>query len=517
MISAKSKTISNEHLFLQSLRAGLYLLIALLALMNHFFQGAFLNWPLMQNFYLVSAVGIILHLSGLFMGSYQIWKNRFFITSFVVDLALLSYLLFQTELNQSLFLFLDLLVILVCGLVYGITGALILASGFSIATTLILALGPEMKSLSFFFLLILNNLAYFSVATISGYLADQLESQGIRLSSLKKLHQSIVETIPSGILTIDVSGKILQANPVVAKIFFQSDFLGESIENLIPDFLWKSRVNKGKYQKHLKLSNQEEKVLDLQVISQKTSGEESYLVLLDDKTEIRKLEFAVRESEKLAAVGQLAAGIAHEIRNPLAGISGSIELLSEHVQNEDDKKLNKIILKEIDRLNVLVGDFLDFAKPEKKPTESHDVSRVLNEVLDIVKLDPKLPTEVQVVREIDSDLFLICEPSKLKQAFLNIVMNAYQAMEKSPTRQLKVQAHRQEKWVEVKIKDSGQGMDEATRQKMFIPFHTTKAKGTGLGLAITLKIFDLHQAQIFVESEKQKGTSFEIRLPFSLV
>jgi len=131
---------------------------------------------------------------------------------------------------------------------------------------------------------------------------------------------------------------------------------------------------------------------------------------------VRKLEYAVRQSEKLAAVGQLAAGIAHEIRNPLAGISGSIELLSEQAQNETDKKLNRIILKEIDRLNRLVGDFLDFAKPEKPPVDILDIAPMLNEVLDVVSRDPKLRQDVKVERHVGEGLRMRVHMDKLKQA-----------------------------------------------------------------------------------------------------
>ncbi|MBX2993546.1 MAG: PAS domain-containing protein [Bdellovibrionaceae bacterium] len=503
-----------ERVMIQGLRTGIYVLIVLLALFQHLFQEQFFNWALLKHFYIASILGLCVHVASLVFSRAFFERRALVALTFLMDLALLSYLLYQTELNQSIFLFLDLLVILVCGLVFGTRGALILAAGFSISTTLILALGPEMKSLTFFFLLILNNLAFFSVAGISGLLADQLEAQGLSLSALRKINESIVETIPTGLLTVAGDGRLIQINPGATMIFGDVDLETSSVGALVPGFDWKSALGKGKVE-HLFQQGDDTKVFTVQVLPQNLPDQEAYLVLIEDQTQVRKLEYAVRQSEKLAAVGQLAAGIAHEIRNPLAGISGSIELLSEQAQNETDKKLNRIILKEIDRLNRLVGDFLDFAKPEKPPVDILDIAPMLNEVLDVVSRDPKLRQDVKVERHVGEGLRMRVHMDKLKQAILNIVINAYQAMEKSETANFKAKAEVRDGKVIVRFSDTGCGMDENTRKRMFEPFHTTKPKGTGLGLAITLKILELHRGQIFVESEKGKGTDFEVQFPLS--
>ncbi|MFN7729361.1 MAG: two-component system sensor histidine kinase NtrB [Bdellovibrio sp.] len=503
-----------ERVLIQGMRTGIYVLIVLLALFQHLFQEQFLNWVLLKHFYFAAIVGLCVHILSLIFAR-SFFERRLLVGfSFVLDLVLLSYLLYQTELNQSIFLFLDLLVILVCGMVFGTRGALMLAAGFSIATTLILALGPEMKSLTFFFLLILNNLAFFSVAAISGLLTDQLEAQGLSLSALRKINESIVETIPTGLLTVDVKGRVLQVNPGASDIFGELDFESATMATVIPGFSWREALGKGKVE-HVIQNEDDTKVYTVQVLNQNLPDQQAYLVLVEDQTQVRKLEYAVRQSEKLAAVGQLAAGIAHEIRNPLAGISGSIELLSEQTANETDKKLNKIILREIDRLNNLVGDFLDFAKPEKPPIEVHDIGPMLNEVLDVVSRDSKLRQDVVLERNITAGLLIRVHKDKLKQAFLNIVINAFQAMEKSEMARFSAKAEVRDKHVIIRFSDTGCGMEESTRKRMFEPFHTTKPKGTGLGLAITLKILELHRGQIFVESEKGKGTDFEIRFPLA--
>ncbi len=515
---------SSERLLVQGMRTGLYVLIVVLALFQHLSQEQFFNWELLKAFYVAALIGLSFH------GLSLIWLDPIFSqerpqkgalsahhllrASFAVDLLLLSYLLFKTDLNQSIFLFMDLIVILLCGMVFGARGALLLACGFSGLTTLILSLGPDLKSLTFFFLLILNNVAFFSVAALSGLLADQLEEHGLSLSALRKVNESIVETIPSGLMSLDEAGVVMSANPGASNIF--PELKNAELENssarlsdLLPGFDWQSNLNQGRL--HWVQERAGESIsLSLQVLSQPVETA-PFLLVVEDETQVKKLEFAVRQSEKLAAVGQLAAGIAHEIRNPLAGISGSVELLSQTAQNEDDRKLNRIILKEIDRLNHLISEFLDFAKPASIPVEIVDIAPLLNAVLDGILLHPKIRTDVVQERNIMSPMLLRAFPDQLRQVFLNIVLNAYQAMETSPEPVLKVMATTEEATLVIRFRDTGVGMKEETRKRMFEPFHTTKPKGTGLGLAITLKIIESHQGRIFVESALNQGTLIEIR------
>lgn len=508
----KQEKFPLERFLIQGSRTGLYALIVCLALFQHLFQDQFFNWNLLKSFYLTAAAGLAAHGLTLPAVNRLFANRRVMAATFGLDLLLLSYLLHQTELNQSIFLFMDLMIILLCGLVFGVRGALILASLFSVSSTLILSLGPEIKSLTFFFLLILNNLAFFSVAAISGLLADQLEAQGLSLSALRKINESIVETIPSGLLTVDAAGVVVQANPGASRIFDGIEAGTTRIEALLPGFDWKNALGAGKLD-WIRESGGESLSYALQVLPQEMPAEEAYLLVVEDQTEVKRLEFAVRQSEKLAAVGQLAAGIAHEIRNPLAGISGSIELLSHQSASDDDKKLSRIILREIDRLNLLISDFLDFAKPEKAPVEIVDLAPALNEVLDSVKLDQRLRAGIAQKRNIIAPLRMRAHPDKLKQAFLNIVINAYQAMDAAEKPEFAAEGFLEGGEIVLRFRDNGAGMSEETKKRMFEPFHTTKPKGTGLGLAITLKIIEGHRGRIFVESEMGKGTLFEIRFP----
>ncbi|MGZ3692588.1 MAG: two-component system sensor histidine kinase NtrB, partial [Pseudobdellovibrio sp.] len=234
--------------------------------------------------------------------------------------------------------------------------------------------------------------------------------------------------------------------------------------------------------------------------------------LVKDVTEVRQLELQKKQSEKMAAVGQLAAGIAHEIRNPLAGISGSIQLLSQDTQDETEKKLMKIIMKEIDRLNSLITEFLDYAKPEKIPDTKINAKEILDEVLLVCKRHPEVPADLAWNVQLQ-DGFILGFHEKLKQAFLNIVINGIQAMKDRPGAKYSISLAVAGDFVVLKLQDSGIGMSEETKRKMFEPFHTTKVKGTGLGLAITHKILENHKAVVVVNTEVNVGTEFVIKFP----
>ncbi len=208
----------------------------------------------------------------------------------------------------------------------------------------------------------------------------------------------------------------------------------------------------------------------------------------------------------------MAAGIAHEIRNPLAGISGSIQLLSQDTQDETEKKLMKIILKEIDRLNLLITEFLDYAKPEKIPDTKINIKDTIDDVLLMCKRHPEVaPDFIWDIQLKDAHTLGFHE--KLKQAFLNIVINGIQAMKNKPNARYAISLSEENDFVVLKLQDSGSGMSEDTKRKMFEPFHTTKAKGTGLGLAITHKILENHKAVVIVNTEINVGTEFIIKFP----
>jgi signal transduction histidine kinase len=217
-------------------------------------------------------------------------------------------------------------------------------------------------------------------------------------------------------------------------------------------------------------------------------------------------EAAVRRSERLAALGQLSAGLAHELRNPLGSIKGSADLLARSASHNDPmaKELAEIISVEVDRTNSLVTRFLDFARPLEPRREPTDVTTVIDRAV--------ARSRVAVVRDYDTSLpRLAIDPELMEQVFLNLVTNASQAS--APDAPITIRTREVEEQAEVSVTDHGCGIPADKIETIFNPFVTTKQNGVGLGLAIVAKIVDGHGGKMAVESEPGKGSTFRVLLP----
>lgn len=362
--------------------------------------------------------------------------------------------------------------------------------------------------------LALFNLSYISVIIVSGQLKDEIFGIQSDLSRVRRKSKSqaefskvLVEKIPLGLVVSRQNHQILLQNSFVSESL-QLD--NSDVIKLIDDSSSKNSSDI----KYKPVSHDEQRMYQFEKMNyfDDEINESLTISLIRDVTDLRKLEDQLKQKEKLAAIGQLAAGIAHEIRNPLAGISGSVQLLSTETNDPDQMKLMKIIIKEIDRLNNLITEFLEYAKPEKKPDQSVDTAQVLDEVIQNVKHHSALAGRVQWQLQF-STFKIMGFSEKLKQAFLNIVINAIQALENQENPRIKIFNSQENGFVTVSIQDNGAGMKPETLKRLFEPFHTTKIKGTGLGLAVTHKILEAHSAQVEVKSEVGVGTEFIIKFP----
>ena len=517
----------QERLLVQAIRIFCYFLVLILALTMALFQDGFFNWQLLEIFYSTVFVGLGFHALNLFFFNKLYSNQKWLLMSFWFDVILISILTVKSQLSQSLFLFLYLVFIVLSGLVTQKRGALLVALASSVAFSAASILGPDLKTMSMVFLLILNNISFFVVAWLAGYLSDQfinldqqLRAESLNLQTVRRLNELIVQTIPSGLINTNSEGEILLFNLGASEIFGSSLRPGANVLEFLPE-LPLDQKNVQQWPRELirsELSNdlggiELEKRLRVNRLSQEGAPgrEPTLLYVIEDLTEVRRLEEQVRQSEKLAAVGQLAAGIAHEIRNPLAGISGSIELLSQTSTNEDDRKLTKIILREIDRLNNLISEFLDYAKPERRVLDPVDLKLLLAEVLKLAASYEPKNLKLQNELATGPSRVIAGNRDKLKQAFLNIVINGFQALANCEQPKFEIFTKLDEGHITICLKDNGPGMTEAVRARVFEPFMTTKPKGTGLGLAVTHKILEAHSAQIEVESTVGVGTQFTIR------
>jgi two-component system sensor histidine kinase PilS (NtrC family) len=370
------------------------------------------------------------------------------------------------------------------------------------------------------------NLGILGGALLSSGLSLELQSlvktvEGTQedLRELRNLSDLLIENMGPGVLALSASGEIIRANRGAARIFETIGLIGKPLRDL-SDPLWEIvlRVKTAETHELEHVNIQGAPILLEAVISPiKGRGPEhrGWVVMLQDRTEVKNLEAALRQKDKLAAVGQLAAGIAHEIRNPLASISGSVQLLAGTLDTAtpEDKKLLAIIVKEIDRLNDLITEFLDYVRPDVVAKENVSLPNLLREVLEMVAQNPTLPRQVKQEFHFAGDCVIRGHHDKLKQAILNILINAYQAMDTSAEKNLHVEVRELEQFVELRIQDSGIGISRDRIGRIFEPFHTTKPKGTGLGLAITHKVLESHGAEVDVQSRVGEGTVFTLRFP----
>jgi len=230
------------------------------------------------------------------------------------------------------------------------------------------------------------------------------------------------------------------------------------------------------------------------------------------------MEVQMRRGERMAAIGALAAGIAHEIRNPLASMSGSIELLRTSPQvSADDSALMNIVTREIDRLNALITDLLDYANPHPRSMVSFDLALLVRETLEVFGRDPGLgelevrQEQVQGARDGD-EVVMVGDPSKLRQVLWNLLRNAADAASRGG-KHVTVRVSRHDKTAEFRVNDDGPGIPPEHLQRIFDPFFTTKSRGTGLGLATCHGIVTEHNGTIDVKSQPGRGTTFVVRLP----
>jgi two-component system sensor histidine kinase PilS (NtrC family) len=234
-------------------------------------------------------------------------------------------------------------------------------------------------------------------------------------------------------------------------------------------------------------------------------------VIFQDLTEMRAMEERVRRSEQLAELGRVAAGLAHELRNPLASMSGSVELLKGGGGlGQEERRLMDIVLREAARLDQLVTRFLEWSRPAPPRREATDLSRLLDETLAVFRNDPGA---ARVRLEADlGPAAAACDPDQMRQVFWNLLANAAQAMDGTGGR-IRVSCAADADGVRVVVADDGPGIEPSDLPRLFEPFFTTKREGTGLGLATVQRIVDAHGGTIEVESAPGRGAAFTVRLP----
>ena len=350
------------------------------------------------------------------------------------------------------------------------------------------------------------------VGALSLIFGDQLQRGAETLATTRRaaadllsLHQDIVRSLSSGLVTTSPEGTVLTLNQAAAEILriTASRVVGKPLDAILPgltaDAVRRADLVIGEVTLGVTVSP----LLDVhdQVIGR--------VVNFQDLTELRRLEQHVQRAARLATVGQLAAGVAHEIRNPLAAISGSIELLRTAPQaSEEDRTLMAIVNREILRLNALIDELLDYANPKPLQRVDIDGAVLIDETLQVAKADPAF-ADIAVTADIARPLPLTADPAKLRQVLWNLLRNAAD----SGGKHVQVSAAVDGERVAISFADDGAGMAEDQVGRIFDPFFTTKQRGTGLGLATCHGIVADHGGRIDVQTTLGKGTKMIVSLP----
>jgi len=231
------------------------------------------------------------------------------------------------------------------------------------------------------------------------------------------------------------------------------------------------------------------------------------------RQELQRMSEHVKRVEKMASLGEMAAGLAHEIKNPLASLSGSIQILREELgYNPEQDNLMRIVLRETDRLTSLVSDFLLFAKPPAGKRERFLLDEAIREVLELFQKNRAIEGNLVVEAQLDPDVWVKMDPVHLRQILWNLLLNAAEATDEDGKIRVETIVLQKSKHVDILISDNGAGISEEKIDAIFDPFYTTKNSGTGLGLSIVYRILGYYDSRLDVESELGQGTLVRFRL-----
>jgi len=374
------------------------------------------------------------------------------------------------------------------------------------------------------FLLFAHISAIFLTAALASYLAEQLRSTRERLSvrehdylALELLHESIVRSIDAGILTVDRFGRVTFCNEAAERILGTElpALLWQPVATAVPELARQLREGPGcqRFEAEIGARDGSKKRLRFAITNlfDRTGKDHGRLVAFEDLSEMRAMEEAIKRSERLAAIGTMAAGLAHELRNPLASMSGSIQILAEAQSLEaDEQRLMTIILREMDRLDYLVQEFLRFARPAPPQYDDFDLAEMIATTTTLFANDP-IYRQASIETRVQSPLVVRGDMRQLSQVLWNLLTNAGDSMPDGG--RILVEASRDASSFQLSVRDTGCGIEPADCPHVFDPFFTTKERGTGLGLAIVHGIVQAHGGEIEVESAPGRGTCFLIRLP----
>ena len=452
----------------------------------------------------------------------------------LTDLFLVSLVVHQTGGWDSSLNFLYPLVIIVAGILLPRVWAHLVAALAFILYGTVLELNyygvvksycithPELKTLQA--IIFVNLFAYLAIAYLAGLLSAKLRQARVQLKNasgalenLQILHENIIQSISSGLITTGLDGHITLVNSAAQKLLecTPSQLLGKPVTTIFLDALPNAESPQAHAEVRFETATAFRKTVRVRVatLNIPQGGTLGYVYAMDDLTEIRRLEREVRMQDRLAAVGRLAAAIAHEIRNPLTSIAGSVSMLRGISEmNAEHRQLLDIVTRESQRLNAIITDFLAYSRGKQYRFEKADLVPLLEDTLTLMRHRMTAEnTGIVIESRIDiREAWALADGDKIKQVFWNFGENAVRAMRDGGT--LKVAIERMKDDWQISFADTGTGMTPQQTEKIFEPFQTSFEGGTGLGLAVVYQIVQAHEGKVWARSRPGQGTTFVLRL-----
>ena len=356
---------------------------------------------------------------------------------------------------------------------------------------------------------------------------EELEETAKTLASLRALHERIVESIRSGLVTTDLEGTIYSFNAAATEItgYRLDEVQGTSINSLFGDIREQIDLSLAAAGDGEQLPRFEADLItpdgfavrigfSVSLLFSETNEASGLIITFQDLTEIRSMEESVRRKDRLAAVGRVAAGLAHEIRNPLGAMRGAIQVLESNMPAESvQSSLMDIILRESDRLNSIITNFLGYARPAAVDFADTNVGEAIKDTLTLLKHSPEVNENHRLVDDlVDETIIISADAAQLKQIFWNLARNALQAMKDGGELRVGLETIPNNR-IRIVFEDTGTGMSPDQVEQLFEPFSNSTSGGTGLGLSIVYQIVKDHNGAINVRSQEGKGTTITVELP----
>ncbi len=501
-------------------------------------------------FYIIIALTYLISILYCFLLKYLLDVRYHVYLQLAVDIVLITLLVYFTGSASSNYSLLYPLIIIYAVIFLGRRAGLIVASASTIAYGLLLdlefynvipslileAYEYKVTVADVFIRILLHMVSFYTIAFLASFVVEQerktrhlLEEKETEFAQLDLLFRSIIESVDTGIMTIDLQGRIKTFNRAAEEITGYSfrQIENKRIHDVFPEFaallLPANHYEPGRNRMEAIIKTPFEKRINLgcamSALKDKNDRQIGNIIIFQDITEIKRMEENLEKSKRLALIGEMAAGLAHEMRNPLASITGSIELLKQE-QNLDEvnKRLMQIIIRGKNQLESFVRDFLLLARPLPTTREMVKVNDVIEEVVENVKLSKDWSDNIKINQKFSENVETFANRQQIRQIMHNIILNAIQSMKQGGVLELETSCVKMDggrDYAQIKVADTGCGIEPANIKKIFEPFFTNKEKGTGLGLTIVGRLVDGYGGKISIESKLGQGTDCIVWLPMN--